>query len=130
MFAARPPLVRRSNTLSGRADTIIYSDSLPQQVAIVRVLPDDAAVFQAIYSARGKRAMERLARETGGAYFEVSRENPIEKIYASIEEQLRNQYSIGYTPERNDARGRYRQIRLSTRQPGLLVQTRVGYYAE
>jgi VWFA-related protein len=70
--------------------------------------------------------MERLARETGGAYFEVSRENPIEKIYASIEEQLRNQYSIAYTPERDDARGQYRQIRLSTRQPGLVVQTRTG----
>jgi VWFA-related protein len=111
-----------------RADTIIYS-ILFGKWPLFAYYPT-TAVFQAIYSARGKRAMERLARETGGAYFEVSRENPIEKIYASIEEQLRNQYSIGYTPERNDARGRYRQIRLSTRQPGLLVQTRAGYYAE
>jgi VWFA-related protein len=74
--------------------------------------------------------MQRLARETGGAYFEVSKNNPIEKIYASIEEQLRNQYGIGYVPERKDAGGRYRPIRLTTRQPGLLVQTRAGYYAE
>jgi VWFA-related protein len=111
-----------------RADTIIYS-ILFSKWPLFAYYPT-TAVFQAIYSARGKRAMERLARETGGTYFEVSRENPIEKIYASIEEQLRNQYSIGYTPERNDARGRYRQIRLSTRQPGLVVQTRAGYYAE
>jgi hypothetical protein len=53
-----------------------------------------------------------------------------EKIYASIEEQLRNQYSIGYVPDRKNAGGRYRQIRLTTKQPDLLVQTRAGYYAE
>jgi VWFA-related protein len=74
--------------------------------------------------------MQRLARETGGAYFQVSKDNSIEKIYASIEEQLRNQYSIGYVPERKIAAGRYRQIRLTTRQPRLVVQTRAGYYAE
>jgi VWFA-related protein len=74
--------------------------------------------------------MQRLARETGGAYFEVSKSNPIEKIYAPIAEQLRNQYSIGYVPERKAAGGRYRQVRLTTRQPRLVVQTRAGYYAE
>ena len=40
------------------------------------------------------------------------------------------QYSIGYTPDRKDAEQRYRQIRLTARQPGLVVQTRAGYYAE
>ena len=111
-----------------RADTIIYS-ILFSRWPWFAYYPTAAGVY-AIYSARGKHAMQRLARETGGAYFEVSKENPIEKIYASIEEQLRNQYSIGYTPERKDAGGGYRQIRLTTRQPGLLVQTRSGYYAE
>ena len=74
--------------------------------------------------------MQRLARETGGAYFEVSKHNAIENVYDAIQEQLRNQYSIGYTPERKDGGGQYRKIRLKTRQPGLLVQTRTGYYAE
>jgi VWFA-related protein len=111
-----------------RADTIIYS-ILFSKWPWLAYYPT-TAVWKAIYDARGKRAMQRLAHETGGAYFEVSKDNPIEKIYASIEEQLRNQYSIGYTPERKDAVGRYRPIRLTTRQPGLLVQTRAGYYAD
>jgi hypothetical protein len=29
---------------------------------------------------------------------DVTKEEPIEKIYAQIEETLRNQYSLGYTP--------------------------------
>jgi len=110
-----------------RADTIIYSIMFNKWPAIA---DPGSAVLKAVYDARGKRAMQRLAQETGGAYFEVSKNRPIEKIYASIEEQLRNQYSIGYTPERKDGRGRYRKIRLKTRQPGLLAQTRTGYYAE
>jgi VWFA-related protein len=111
-----------------RADTIIYS-ILFTKWPLIAYAPQVAPI-RAIYEARGKHAMQRLARETGGAYFEVSKSNPIEKIYASIEEQLRNQYSIGYVPERKAAGGRYRQVRLTTRQPRLVVQTRAGYYAE
>jgi len=74
--------------------------------------------------------MQRLALETGGEDFELSKDRPIEQIYASIEEHLRKQYGIGYTPARKDGGGRYRKIRLATTQPGLIVQTRAGYYAE
>jgi VWFA-related protein len=77
---------------------------------------------------RGRQVMKRLANETGGAFFEVSDDNPIEKIYAQIEDELRNQYSIGYTPDRLDANGKYRKIKVTTAQKGLVVRTRDGYY--
>jgi len=110
-----------------RADAIIYSIPFRREEPLKY-----SPVFPMVemYNTQGERAMRRLALETGGAYFEVSKDNPIEKIYASIEEQLRNQYSIGYTPERKDAGGLFRQIRLAARQPGMLVQTRAGYYVE
>jgi VWFA-related protein len=111
-----------------RADTIIYS-VLFAQSSWLKYYPSTAPIM-AVYEARGKHVMQRLARETGGTYYEVSKRNSIERIYASIEEQLRNQYSIGYTPERKDAGRRYCQVRLTTRRPGLIVQTRDGYYAE
>lgn len=47
---------------------------------------------------RGRKVMRRLAGETGGALFEVTKDDPIEKIYAQIEDTLRNQYGLGYTP--------------------------------
>jgi VWFA-related protein len=75
----------------------------------------------------GKRVMEQIARETGGRFFEVSHSRPIEKIFAAIEEDLRNQYSIGYTPDANAVSG-FRRINLTTKQKGLIVQTREGYY--
>ncbi len=68
--------------------------------------------------------MQRLAAETGGAYFEVTKDDPIEKIYSRIEDALRNQYSIGYTPEPRGVSGQYRKVKLMTKQPGWIVQTR------
>jgi hypothetical protein len=53
---------------------------------------------------------------------------PVHRGYAAIDEDLRNQYSIGYTPDRTGTAG-FRAIRLTTRQRGLTVQTRSGYYA-
>ena len=76
----------------------------------------------------GKKILERLSRETGAGFFEVSKNQPIEQIYDRIEEELRNQYSLGYTPDRADAGSGYHKIRLITKQKGLVVQTREGYY--
>ncbi len=76
----------------------------------------------------GKKILERLSKETGGGFFEVSKNQPIEQIYDRIEEELRNQYSLGYTPDRADAGSGYHKIHLMTKQKGLVVQTREGYY--
>ena len=46
----------------------------------------------------GKKILERISKETGGHLFEVSKKQPIDQIYSTIKEELRNQYSIGYTP--------------------------------
>ncbi|HLK62773.1 MAG TPA: VWA domain-containing protein [Bryobacteraceae bacterium] len=78
----------------------------------------------------GRNVMKRLAGETGGAYFEVGPARPIEQIYAEIEETLRNQYSIGYTPKTPGNSGEYRKIKLTSKKRGLIVQTRDGYYAK
>jgi VWFA-related protein len=77
----------------------------------------------------GKKVLEQISRETGGRFFEVSKKQPIDQIYASIEEELRNQYSLGYSPDKSDAAPGYHKIHLTTTQKDLLVQTRDGYYS-
>jgi VWFA-related protein len=110
-----------------RADTIICSILFAEPLRPYR--PVRSAVL-AMTRARGKTVMVRLAAETGGAFFEVTKDDPIEKIYFQIEDALRNQYCIGYTPERVGASGEYHKIKLSVKQPGLVVQTRDGYYSK
>ena len=77
----------------------------------------------------GKPILQQLSRETGGGFFEVSKKQPIEKIYEQIEEELRNQYSLGYTSDHAAAAAGYRKIQITTKQTGLAVQARDGYYA-
>jgi VWFA-related protein len=76
----------------------------------------------------GRKVLERISRETGGRYFEVTKKEPIDKVYESLQEELRSQYSIGYTPGSANTSPDYRRIHLSTKQKSLTVQTREGYY--
>ncbi len=79
----------------------------------------------------GKKILERISNETGGRLFEISKKQPIEEIYAQIENELRHQYSLGYTPDRGSTAAEgYHKIQLTTKQKGLTVQTREGYYAD
>jgi VWFA-related protein len=79
----------------------------------------------------GKKVLQRLSQETGGRFFEVSKKEPIDDIYKQISEELRNQYSIGYTPDRaSTSGGDYHRIHLTTTQKDDSVQTRDGYYSE
>jgi VWFA-related protein len=113
-----------------RADTMIYSILFAHKMN----RPGRGRGINIAIGSGGKRrlsgpkVMERLARETGGGYFAVAENNPIEKIYAQIEEELRNQYSIGYTPDRSDKDKEFRKITLTTKRKDLIVRTREGYY--
>jgi VWFA-related protein len=110
-----------------RADTIIYSIRFSD--AIRFYLPFQAAIQSALKE-KGKHALERMAKETGGVSFEVSKTQTIQAIYAQIEDWLRNQYSIGFTPERKGGDGSYHKIKLTTKDRTLTVNTRDGYYAK
>jgi VWFA-related protein len=78
----------------------------------------------------GKKVLEQLSKETGGRFFEVTKKQPIDEIYTAINEELRNQYGIGYVPEKADATPGYHKINLTVKQKDLAVQTREGYYAD
>jgi len=74
----------------------------------------------------GKKILERISQETGGGYYEVSSKLPLDKIYDQIEEELRNQYSLGYTPDQRN--GGYHKILVAVKRKGLTVRARDGYY--
>ena len=102
-----------------RSDTLVYS-----------ILFDGDEGFGRIGETDGKKVLERISRETGGRFFQVSKRTPLDKVYQMLDEELRNQYSIGYTPETKTASSEYRRLHLSTKQKNLIVQTREGYYPE
>jgi VWFA-related protein len=76
----------------------------------------------------GKKVLQQLSKETGGRFFEVTKKETIDQIYSEIDEELRNQYALGYTPDKNDAAVGYHKIQLTTKQKDATVQTREGFY--
>ncbi len=76
----------------------------------------------------GKKILKQISRETGGSYFEVSKKKSVDDIYASIQEELRHQYSIGYTSDNSTGGSNFRKIELTVKKKGLTVQARDGYY--
>jgi len=80
--------------------------------------------------ADGKKVLDQIARETGGRLYEVSKKEKIDQIYASIAEELRTQYSLAYTPDKENSGSGYHRLTLTTKKSDLTVQTREGYYAD
>jgi len=78
----------------------------------------------------GKKVLDQISTQTGGRLFEASKKLPVDMIYAAIEEELRNQYGLGYTPSPADAGAGYHRIHLTTNKKDLTVQAREGYYSD
>jgi VWFA-related protein len=78
----------------------------------------------------GKKVLEQISKATGGHFFEVSKKQPIDKIYSAIDEELRNQYNLGYTPDKSDASMGYHKIHLAVKHKDMIVQARDGFYLD
>jgi VWFA-related protein len=77
----------------------------------------------------GARDMERLAGDTGGRVINVGHDGRrLEDAFNQIQDELRTQYLLSYTPTNAKADGTFRKISLTCGK-GLKVQTRTGYYA-
>jgi VWFA-related protein len=102
-----------------RADTLVYSIRYYDSSAYGNMLGGEGAT--------GARTLKKLSQETGGRMFEVSKKLTLSDIYDQIQEELRNQYNIGYIPPDTGSTG-FRHITLSAKDKNLQVVTRAGYY--
>ena len=77
----------------------------------------------------GARDMDRLASDTGGRVINVGHDGKkLEDTFRQIQDELRTQYLLSYTPTNAKADGTFRKINLNCGK-NLKVQTRTGYYA-
>jgi VWFA-related protein len=102
-----------------KADAIIYG--------ILYVDRQSYGAFGGGYS--GESVLKQMAEETGGRLLQVDRKNTLESIFDQIQQEMRTQYAIGYTPTNGKKDGSYRKIDLRTSNKDLKVQVRKGYYA-
>jgi Ca-activated chloride channel family protein len=79
---------------------------------------------------RAKRALEALAEATGGEVYFPKDLSDVGRVANQVAHDIRNQYTLGYSPTDVALDGSYRQIKVTASAPNRpVVRTRSGYYA-
>ena len=120
-------------------DTIVYSIHYISQWARAQILKEHRPILESKNPTNdtvgyvenniliGAGALEKLSRDTGGRQFEGSDKN-LDLIFAKIEDELRTEYVLAYTPPPKTRKNRFHKISVRTIRPQLDVRARAGYY--
>jgi Ca-activated chloride channel homolog len=81
----------------------------------------------AMTSTRPDPGLARVAEDTGGGYFELTRADDLAQTFAAVAEELHHQYALGFEPPRLDDRMHKLDVRVNQR--GLQVRARKEYFA-
>lgn len=111
-----------------RADAVVYSIYFVDEELQARVTSRIGRGGGLGGRTDGEKVLRELSEQTGGQLYKLSKDLTLDEVFDRIEEELRSQYSIGYTPDLSDDSGAFRKIELNTRKSGLKVFTRSGYY--
>jgi VWFA-related protein len=73
--------------------------------------------------------MRKMSDETGGHMYKVDRKHSLSEVFKELQDEMRSQYSIGYTPINDRKDGSYRKLEIKLSSKDLKAQARKGYYA-
>ncbi len=77
-----------------------------------------------------KRALDSITRDSGGLAFYPKGPGDVDAVALQVAHEIRNQYTIAYSPTVQQMDGSFRQIKVTVNGPGHpQVRTRTGYYA-
>jgi VWFA-related protein len=122
---------------AGRKAIVVLTDAedtgskLNLQDAVEAAQRTDTVVHILLVAADGgdQGVAKRLTDETGGRMIVVRSEKNLEAAFDQISEELRSQYTVGYTPTNKKHDGSYRKIKVEMKDKDYSVLTRRGYYA-
>ncbi len=78
--------------------------------------------------ARGRTSsLKKLAAETGGGYFELSRADQLTSTFTRVALELHSQYVLGFAPQSRD--GKTHKLEVRVKKPGMTARARKSYVA-
>jgi len=91
----------------------------------------DTLIYSILFGGtEGRSNLQRMSKETGGGYFEVTKKFGIDAVFDAIQEELRSQYNLGYVSDVPVRISEFRKLQLTTTRKGLTVQARDKYWAQ
>lgn len=74
-----------------------------------------------------RKAINEIARESGGAVFHLGNAAKIAEVTRRIEEELRSQYIVAFRTDSQKPDGEYRAVSVAVARPGITARTIKGY---
>ncbi len=78
---------------------------------------------------RAKRDLDAITLATGGQAFYPKDVSEVDRIAGQVAHDVRNQYTIAYSPSNPALDGTFRNIKVLVNAPNAIVRSRSGYYA-
>jgi len=124
-------------------DGVDEGSKLPIEEAIEAAQKSDAVIYSILYEDRGfysgfgrlgfggggEAALHKMSDATGGHVFRVDNRHPLDEVFKELQDEMRTQYAIGYTPTNELRDGSYRKLDVKMVNKDLKAQARKGYYA-
>ena len=79
------------------------------------------------FSTRPSPGLRKLADETGGGYFELTKTADLGPTFTRVADELHRQYVLGFSPKTLD--GRMHKLDVKVKLPGMHVRARKSYLA-
>lgn len=92
-------------------------------------LPNErfGSVYRGPRTQRPDPGLEKIAKETGGGYFELDNTDNLAGTFARVAEELHRQYALGFEPTKLD--GKSHKLEVKVKRPGMKVRARRSYIA-
>ncbi|MDR1726750.1 MAG: VWA domain-containing protein [Acidobacteriota bacterium] len=78
--------------------------------------------------AAGREYLMDLAAGSGGLFIDASKNKDLGAAFAKVLDGLRCQYSLGYYPKELRHDGKFREVTVKVKRPGLVVRAKPGFY--
>jgi VWFA-related protein len=130
----------------GRKVIVVITDGVDQgsrmtrNQAIEAAQKSDAVIYSIDYSdpqaygyfgggGGGEGELRKMSDETGGRVYKVDRRHSLDQVFKELQDEMRSQYSMAYTPTNEVKDGGYRHLEVRLANKELKAQARKGYYA-
>jgi VWFA-related protein len=122
-------------------DGVDQGSRLSRNQAIEAAQKSDAVIYSIDYSdpgayggfgfggGGGEGELRKMSDETGGRVYKVDRKHTLDQVFKELQDEMRSQYSIAYTPTNEVKDGGYRHLEIRMSNKDLKAQFRKGYYA-
>jgi Ca-activated chloride channel family protein len=115
--------------MAQRTNVVIYTISTSTQWIQLSQTDPNKAANRKMHLTEGDEILKNLAEETGGRAFFPYHVDDLNQSFQDIGDELRNQYTITYSPTNFVANGKYHRIKIEIPNRGYQVRARRGYFA-